>query len=383
MSVCAFDIFSDCPLTRDDLVNMVGMIESNSEHPIGKSIADFAPAPYKHNLESTRSVPGSGMQATISHSITGKKYTFTIGNLKFTSANGCQSIVNLAAIEKHHQEQGRTVIFVAIGSMIVALIALADTIKPEAPAVIRCLRKMGIKVAMVTGDQELTAHAIAELCGIREVHAGITPDGKRDIIATMQLSDCVGMVGDGVNDSASLAQSDMGIAVYGGTDVAISAASIVLMRPDLKDVVTAIDLSRTILRRIWINFAFASVYNLSMIPLAMGVGAPWGNFLLMVGLTLPAMVSAMAMSVSSVSVVLSSLHLQWYRKPVVHSDGTTSKFSSPFTDLAVDASESSLDIAINNATSNPSRASTFFQKMQQIFTKKQSYNRLYDGSHDV
>ena len=130
---------------------------------------------------------------------------------------------------------------------------------------------------MITGDQLLTAQAIGQSLGIREIHAGISPAGKQQLIKEMQLTDVVAMVGDGVNDSASLAQSDMGIAVYGGTDVALAAASVVLMRPDLRDVVTAIDLSRTIMRRIWINFAFATTYNVLMVPLAMGIGAPWGK----------------------------------------------------------------------------------------------------------
>jgi Cu+-exporting ATPase len=191
--------------------------------------------------------------------------------------NNCSCSLD-PALQNHHEVQGRTVIFVAIENEIVSLIALADTIKAEAPAVVQGLKRMGIKVAMVTGDQELTAKTIAEMCFIDEVHAGVSPSGKQQIISTMQINDVVAMVGDGVNDSASLAQADMGIAVYGGTDVAVAAASVVLMRPDLRDVITAIDLSRTIFKRIWLNFLFASVYNVSMIPLAMGIGAPWGTF---------------------------------------------------------------------------------------------------------
>jgi Cu+-exporting ATPase len=180
-------------------------------------------------------------------------------------------------MERSHAIQGRTVIFIAVDGSVAALISLSDTIKPEANAVVKCLKKMGIKVAMITGDQELTAGTIAHACGITEVHAGVSPAGKQELVAAMQLTDCVAMIGDGVNDSASLAQSDMGIAVYGGTDVALAAASVVLMRPDLKDVVTAIDLSKTIMNRIWMNFFFATAYNITMVPLAMGFGAPWGN----------------------------------------------------------------------------------------------------------
>jgi Cu+-exporting ATPase len=279
MSVYATEVFPGSPLSKTALMSMVGLIESNSEHPIGKSIVEVAPPPYLDEISECTSVPGSGMRASVIQRISGKILKFTIGNLKFMQEHDCMARnVDIEALEKDHESQGRTVIFVAVDSVIVSIIALADTIKPEAPAVVRALQRMGIQVAMVTGDQELTARTIADICGIQEVHAGVSPSGKQAIVSEMQLNDVVAFVGDGVNDSASLAQSDMGIAVYGGTDVAVAAASVVLMRPDLRDVITAIDLSKTIFRRIWLNFVFASVYNVLMIPLAMGFGAPWGIF---------------------------------------------------------------------------------------------------------
>jgi Cu+-exporting ATPase len=157
---------------------------------------------------------------------------------------------------------------------------------------------------------------IGRQCGIKQIHSGISPGGKKQIVQSMQAQgQVVAMVGDGLNDSASLAQADIGMAVYGGTDVAMEAANIVLMRPDLLDVVVAIDLSRTILRRIWLNFIFASCYNLLMIPLAMGLFMPWG-------IHLPMMVNGIAMSLSSVSVVTSSLLLKFYKRPVFASNGS-------------------------------------------------------------
>lgn len=278
MSVYSFDVLEACGVPRIELLGMVGLVESNSEHPIGKSIMSYCPdPPFKDEIVSCVSVPGSGMLAAVFHKKSGKKLKFVIGNLLFMKENSCLDLSDgLLEIENSHASQGRTIIFVGVDSTIVAVISLADTIKPEAPAVVKCLKKMGIKVAMITGDQLLTAQTIAQLCGIDEVHAGVSPAGKQELIVAMQKSDCVAMVGDGVNDSASLAQADIGIAVFGGTDVAIAAASVVLMRPDLRDVVTAIDLSRTIMRRIWINFLFASCYNILMVPLAMGAGAPWG-----------------------------------------------------------------------------------------------------------
>lgn len=280
MSVYTFDILAACTISRPELLKAVGLIESNSEHPIGKSMVEYAPPPYTAEIERVESIPGSGMRAVLINKSTGEKNQYTIGNLKFIQQYKCTSLIHLDAVEKEHQSYGRTVIFVAMDGVIVALAALADTIKPEAPLVVKSLQKMGIKVAMVTGDQELTAMAIARSCHITEVHAGVSPSGKQKIVSDMQMHDVVAMVGDGVNDSASLAQADMGIAVFGGTDVAIAAASVVLMRPDLSDVITAIDLSRTIFKRIWLNFMWASVYNLLMIPLAMGFGSPWGNYLL-------------------------------------------------------------------------------------------------------
>ena len=281
MSVISFDIFpgSGMKVSKSELIDLVGMVEANSEHPIGKSIYAYCRPSNKQKILECESIAGSGIFATIIDSRQIKR-ELAIGNLVFLKERNCEafsSSINLESFQKHHASQGRTVIFIGIDSIITACVSLADSIKPEAPGVIKCLEKMGIQVAMITGDQLLTAQAIGQSLGIREIHAGISPAGKQQLIKEMQLTDVVAMVGDGVNDSASLAQSDMGIAVYGGTDVALAAASVVLMRPDLRDVVTAIDLSRTIMRRIWINFAFATTYNVLMVPLAMGIGAPWGK----------------------------------------------------------------------------------------------------------
>ncbi|KAH6562764.1 hypothetical protein BASA62_008958 [Batrachochytrium salamandrivorans] len=313
-------------ITEKVLLSMVGAAESNSEHPLGKSIVRYARQ--RLNLGANRAfpeqildfhaVPGSGLSCCVilsdaSHTT----HQLHLGSSKFL-AQECRVVISDThlAVKQQHEAQGRTVIFVAIDGHFAGLFAFEDTIKPESLSVVRALKRMGIQVAMVTGDQELTACAIAKQCGITEIHSGTSPQGKKRIVEEMQADGhVVAMIGDGINDSASIAQADMGIAVFGGTDVAMEAANVVLMRPDLTDVVTAIDLSRTIFRRIWINFMWASVYNLFMIPLAMGVGAPWG-------LTLPAMVSGLAMSMSSVSVVVSSLLLRNYRRPLIGLDGS-------------------------------------------------------------
>ncbi|KAI8896426.1 hypothetical protein BC833DRAFT_597531 [Globomyces pollinis-pini] len=328
MSVEIFDLFATCTYSKPRLMKLVGLVETLSEHPIGQSIVKYCDGPYEDAIITSNTVPGAGIFTTIKDHLSDSIITCCIGNLKFMNDNQCISSIDISAIQKHQESIGRTVVFIAIDSKIIGMIALSDTIKPEARAVIRCLKNMKIKTAMVTGDQLTTAEVIAQQCGITEVHAGITPAGKQSIIQSMQLTDVVAMVGDGVNDAASLAQSDMGIAVFGGTDVAVAAASIVLMRPDLKDVITAIDLSRVIFKRIWLNFFFASAYNLIMVPLAMGIGAPWG-------ITLPAMVSGMAMSMSSVTVVVSSLLLQWYQRPTIYENG------------AMDANEDRTDPLMN------------------------------------
>ena len=284
MSVMNFDVFAGVlqklGVNKADIIDIVGFVEGNSEHPIGKSIHAYCRPSNKHVMVECESVPGAGMFASIVAGSRQVTHSVAIGNLQFLMEErqfSAPPSINLTQIQEYHASQGRTVVFVGMDGLLVACISLADTIKPEAPGVIKCLDKMGIKVAMITGDQLLTAQAIGHSLGIKEIHAGVSPAGKQQLVREMQLTDVVAMVGDGINDSASLAQSDMGIAVFGGTDVALAAASVVLMRPDLRDVVTAIDLSRTIMRRIWINFAFATAYNVLMVPLAMGVGAPWGN----------------------------------------------------------------------------------------------------------
>jgi Cu+-exporting ATPase len=296
----------------------VVVTESNSEHPIGKSIIQQICI---HNDIKTegisvlefKAISGSGVTAKVTKD--GTSHIIAIGNLELMDTMKCSISIHQRETISDQQYLGHTVVVAAIDDSIICIISLADKIRPEAKRVIKALTKMGISSCMVTGDCLKTAQIIAEKCGISEVYASISPAGKRAIVLNFQDAGLkVAMVGDGVNDSASLAQSDLGIAVFGGTDVAIESASVVLMRPDLTDIVTAIDLSRTIYKRICFNFIWASGYNVLMIPLAMGAGAAWG-------FTLPAMASGMAMSFSSVSVLVSSLLLQYYRKPQIDLDG--------------------------------------------------------------
>ncbi|KAJ8329251.1 Cu(2+)-transporting P-type ATPase [Batrachochytrium dendrobatidis] len=327
VEMCVYPIPDIPKLTEKMLLGMVGAAENNSEHPLGKSIAIHARqrlmlpqhAAFSETISDFHAVPGSGISCHVSNTAFSKteSYVLQIGSHQYLSKQHHIQFTDVhMATKVKHEKQGRTVIFAAVNGHLAGLFALADILKSESLLVVRALQRMKVQVAMVTGDQEYTAHAIAKQCGITEVHFGTSPQGKKRLIEAMQNEGhIVAMVGDGINDSASLAQSDMGIAVYGGTDVAVEAASVVLMRPDLTDVVTAMDLSRTIFRRIWINFIWASVYNMCMIPLAMGIGTPWG-------ITLPAMVSGLAMSMSSVSVVVSSLLLRNYQRPLIGHDGS-------------------------------------------------------------
>ncbi|KAI8918974.1 hypothetical protein DFJ77DRAFT_452631 [Powellomyces hirtus] len=322
-------------ITQREFFGLVGAAEANSEHPLGKAIAKHGKellgiATYPHTVENWEAVMGSGVQCTVLPLPTSKYLTepikVLIGNAKFLASNNCDAIpASFLTSQKAQESAGHTVIFVAFNNIPTGLIALADTLKPSAAPTIHALQKMGIQVAMVTGDQHLTALSIARQCGIptTHIHAGVTPSGKKSLVHQFQEEGhVVAMVGDGINDSASIAQADMGIAVFGGTDVAVEAASVVLMRDELADVVTAIDLSRVIFRRIRLNFIWATGYNVCMIPLAMGLLSPWG-------ITLPAMVAGMAMSLSSVSVVLSSLHLKFYTPPSSLHDPRLTKAPAP------------------------------------------------------
>ncbi|KAJ3174984.1 ATPase Cu transporting protein 7B [Geranomyces variabilis] len=330
LSVVGCKLAEGMTMTEREFLGIVGAGEASSEHPLGKAIAKHGKqvlglatgAPFPHRVDTFEAVAGSGVQCAVYPTQDGAKpVQVLIGNAKFLAANGCGALTPaFIAITKQHESAGHTVVFVAFDGRAAGLIAMADTLKPSAAPTIRALHAMGVQVAMVTGDQLLTAHAIAQSCGIppTHVHAGVTPSGKKSLVQKFQSGGhVVAMVGDGINDSASISQADMGIAVFGGTDVAVEAATVVLMRDELADVVTAIDLSRVIFRRI---------RNICMIPLAMGLLSPWG-------ITLPAMVAGMAMSLSSVSVVLSSLHLKFYQPPASLQDPRLSASASVIADI--------------------------------------------------
>lgn len=243
------------------------------------------------------------------------RHKVMVGNAKYLDDNNISVPSESGATSK----SGRTTIYTAIDGIFSGTIDLSDTIKPSAAAAIEALRRLGLRISIVTGDQASTANHIASLLEIPKtnVYASVLPSGKQEIIERLQSQgEIVAMVGDGINDSPALATANVGISLSSGTDVAMEAADIVLMRPDdLLDVPAALHLSRRIFRRIKMNLLWACVYNFIGLPIAMGVLIPWG-------ITLPPLAAGAAMACSSVTVVASSLLLKTWKRPAWMVDHT-------------------------------------------------------------
>jgi len=287
---------------------ILGSSESGSEHPLGKAIYNYCKQKGVkiETADNFKAISGLGLECDVSGSkvLVGNRLLMTENQISFP-----------ADMEKDMQKlegDGKTAMIVGYEGQIVGMIAVADTLKPESAQAIRALESMGIHTWMVTGDNRRTAKAIAALVGIKPEHvfSEVLPSEKSNKVKKLQNDgEHVAMVGDGINDSPALAQADVGIAVGAGTDVAMEAASIVLVKNSLLDVITAIDLSKTTFRRIKINFGWAFGYNLMGIPIAAGVFYP------LIRYPLPPWGAGLAMAFSSVSVVCSSLFLRLYRKP--------------------------------------------------------------------
>ena len=298
------DIISASKFNEDQLLQLVASAENRSEHPLGEAI--IAHAKQKgfglKAVESFESIPGRGIKATIE----GKQ--LWIGNLKMMDEQKIK-IGQLAKVADELSLAGKTAMYIGIDGILAGIIAVADTIKETSIQAVSLLHQQGIKVYMLTGDNEKTAKAIAKQVGIDYVFSEVLPEEKSIHIKDLQLEGHkVAMVGDGINDAIALAQSDVGMAIGSGTDVAMESADIVLMKSDLRDVSTAILLSKKTIKNIKENLFWAFFYNLLGIPVAMGI-----LFLLFDGPLLDPMLAGAAMSFSSVSVVLNALRLKRFK----------------------------------------------------------------------
>ena len=301
-------------VTETELLTLAAALESRSEHPLAKAVLADAEAKAITPPEVTdfAALPGNGLAAKLNG------MDIYAGNAAFIQTKLTLPAALAQQAEKLAAE-GKTPLFFGGAGRLLGVIAVADTIKEDSPEAIRQLQNMGIRVVMLTGDNQRTADAIGRQAGVDEVIAGVLPDGKEAVIRQLQASGKVAMVGDGINDAPALTRADTGIAIGAGTDVAIDAADVVLMNSKLSDVPAAIRLSRATLRNIHENLFWAFIYNIIGIPLAAGLFIPFG-------LTLNPMFGAAAMSLSSFCVVSNALRLNLFD---LHSTRHDHKTASP------------------------------------------------------
>ena len=295
------DLLPESGLTENELLTLAASLEQKSEHPLARAIMTRREelGLDLREVSDFRALPGNGLSAVLGgEEIVG-------GNLAFIRQHTDISD-NTALQAEALSENGKTPLFFAKNSRFLGIIAVADVIKDDAPRAIEELRNMGIRVVMLTGDNERTARAIGTQAGVDHVIAGVLPDGKEAVIRELRNYGKVAMVGDGINDAPALTRADIGIAIGAGTDVAIDAADVVLMQSRLSDVPAAIRLSRATLRNIHENLFWAFFYNTVCIPVAAGCFV-WA------GITLNPMLGAAAMSLSSVCVVTNALRLNLFR----------------------------------------------------------------------
>lgn len=288
--------------SEKELLSVAYALEKKSEHPLARAITQRAEQEglAAGEAEQFNALPGNGLTASLDGSVLlGGSYKFISEQISVPD--------EIKGISERLSEEGKTPLFFTCDGELYGIIAVADTIKEDSPQAIKEMRNMGIRVVMLTGDNERTAKAIGAKAGVDEVIAGVLPDGKESVIRELKKKGNVIMVGDGVNDAPALTSADIGIAIGAGADVAIDAADVVLMKSRLSDVPAAIRLSRATLRNIYENLFWAFIYNIIGIPLAAGV------FISVLGWQLNPMFAAAAMSLSSFSVVTNALRLNFFR----------------------------------------------------------------------
>lgn len=288
-------------ISENELLQYAYSIETKSEHPLAKAVIakaqEIGLVPYE--ITDFKAESGNGLSGEYNgEKIIGgsKKYISSLINISKDISSRADSL----------SEEGKTPLFFMKGDKLLGIIAVADVIKDESPQAVKELQNMGIKVVMLTGDNERTAKAVGKLAGVDEVIAGVLPDGKEKVVANLKKQGKVLMVGDGINDAPALTRADIGMAIGSGTDIAIDAADVVLMKSKLTDVPVAVRLSRKTLRNIHENLFWAFIYNVIGIPLAAGVWIP------LLGWQLNPMFGAAAMSLSSFCVVTNALRLNFF-----------------------------------------------------------------------
>ncbi|MBQ8664086.1 MAG: heavy metal translocating P-type ATPase [Eubacterium sp.] len=336
------DIIPAEGIHEDTLLSMAFALEQKSEHPLAKAIIAYGNEKNIDVAEVTdfKALPGNGLKANLllSEIAENEQESTSDGSNIVELLGGSQKFITsqiaVPTVLKQQADslasQGKTPLFFAQDKTLLGIIAVADVIKEDSPQAVRELQNMGIKVVMLTGDNEQTAKAIGAQAGVDEVIAGVLPDGKEAVIRKLKRQGKVAMVGDGINDAPALTSADMGIAIGAGTDVAIDAADVVLMKSRLSDVPAAIRLSRATLRNIKQNLFWAFIYNIIGIPLAAGIWIP------VFGLQLNPMIGAAAMSLSSFCVVTNALRLNLFR---MYDASKDKKRKMPETVIADDAKE--------------------------------------------
>lgn len=332
------------PLNTEDeeeLLKVAYALEAKSEHPISKAIREYSIANKVELLETSEFevFAGNGLAASL------EEVPIAGGNLEFILGNRGINIENFDTEISKLAEQGKTPILFAKNNKILGIIAVADSIKEDSPEAIDALRRMGIHVVMLTGDNKITAQAIADKAKVDEVVAEVKPDGKESVVRELMKYGKVAMVGDGINDAPALTSADVGIAIGAGTDVAIDAADVVLMKGSMLDVVAAIRISRATIRNIHENLFWAFFYNVIGIPLAAGC------YVAIFGWTLNPMFGAAAMGLSSFCVVSNALRLNFVK---IYNGENDKKIKKPVTGININkeiiiekVEEKEMKIAVN------------------------------------